>query len=158
MIDNVDDDNENETPYIVTITCPFCSEVIVTAYDFSKMPEDMDEEEWEEVVSESIDGTDGECEHLAFRSDWTYTDSEVLDSYVPQMMKLAEALSEDIEDDADAAEMIGEAIYLREVDIAALAEQVLPEYDFASSVQFVEKFDGEEGGGPTYMHIFLKEK
>ena len=118
----------------------------------------MDEEEWEEIVNESSDETDGECEHLAFRSDWTYTDSEVLDSYVPQMMKLAEALSEDIEDDADAAEMIAEAIYLRDVDMAALAEKVLPEYDFSCNVQFVEKFDGEETGGPTYMHIFLKEK
>ena len=156
MID--DDENENETPYIVTVMCPFCSEVIVTAYDFSEKPEEMDEEEWEEIVGESNDDTDGECEHLAFRSDWTYTDSEVLDSYVPQMIKLAEVLSEDIEDDADAAEMIAEAIYLRDVDMAALAEKVLPEYDFSCNVQFVEKFDGEETGGPTYMHIFLKEK
>ena len=54
--------------------------------------------------------------------------------------------------------MIAEAIYLRDVDMAALAEKVLPEYDFSCNVQFVEKFDGEETGGPTYMHIFLKEK
>ena len=154
MIDN----DEDETPYIVNVTCPFCSEVIVTAYDFTEMPEDMDEEEWEEIVSESTDETDGECEHLAFHSDWTYTGSEVLDSYVPQMLKLAEAISEDIDDDADAAEMIAEAIHLKEVDIVALAEQVLPEYDFACNVQYVEKFDGQESGGPTYMHIFLKEK
>ena len=139
MLDNADAEDDNETPYIMTVKCPFCSEVIVTAYDFSKMPVDMDEEEWEEIVNESSDETDGECEHLAFRSDWTYTDSEVLDSYVPQMMKLAEALSEDIEDDADAAEMIAEAIYLRDVDMAALAEKVLPEYDFSCNVQFVEK-------------------
>lgn len=134
---------------------PFCGAEIVRAYDHSMISDELSDEEREATVCDSCDSTDGQCEHLAFRSDWAYCGSEVVGNWEPEILKLAQA----VEDDPDAGpENIAEAMHVQNVDLEPIARRVLPEFDFSSSDVFVEKFDGPQSGGPTYMHIFLRKK
>lgn len=146
---------ESADDALIVVSCPFCNTTIVEAYDHSILSDDLDDDEREEITCNTCDECDGECEHLAFRSDWAYSGSEVIERWSNQMEKLANAIDAENE---DAAETIADAINMSETDLDPIAEEVLPEYEFASSRVYVEKFDGPSSGGPTYMHIFLKHK
>jgi len=141
---------------LVTVNCPFCGVEIVSAYDHSELPDDLSDEEREEITIETWDETDGCCEHLAFRSDWAYAGSEYIQQWEEEMEKLSVAVSEDQEE--NDPDVLANAIHVDGLDLEPYAEKVLSGYEFAVSCQYVEKFDGVKCGGPTYMHIFLKKK
>lgn len=141
---------------LVVVNCPFCGMEIVRAYDHSELSDELSDEEREEITIDTMDETDGCCEHLAFRSDWAYAGSEYIESWEEQMKKLAAAVSEDPEE-TEPGELAW-AMRVSGLDLEPYAAKVLPEYHFESSRVYVEKFDGIKCGGPTYMHIFLKEK
>lgn len=81
MTNNGKSNNSEEA--LVIVNCPFCGIEIVRAYDHSMLPDDLDDEEIEEIISNAEDIADGICDHLAFRSDWAYAGSE----FTPKMEK-----------------------------------------------------------------------
>jgi len=139
----------------ITIDCPFCGVTIVEAYDHSLIDDDLDDDEREEITCGDMGFTDGECEHLAFESDWCYAGSYIKGKWEPQLTKLVLA-AECYED--DLADSIATAINIDNIDFQKLSKEVLPEYEVKVTTNYVEIFDGPSSGGPTYMHIFLKEK
>ena len=154
MSNNGNLDNCEEA--LVLVNCPFCGEEIVRAYDHSMIPDDLSEEEREELTIETVDITDGICDHLAFRSDWAYSGSEYISRWQQQMGKLAASISGEMEE--DGPDIIAEALHVDSKDLYPYAAKILPEYFFECTYNFVEKFDGPSSGGPTYMCIFLKTK
>lgn len=140
---------------LVSICCPFCDEEILRAYDHSMLPAELSEEEREEITINTLDETDGICEHLAFRSDWAYSGSEFIPKWQQQMEKLAISVSGKTED--NDPEVIAAAL-MHDRNLYPCAAEALSDYFFECTCNYVEKFDGVSQGGPTYMHIFLKEK
>src|SRR6056297_2608571 len=137
---------------LVVVNCPFCGMEIVRAYDHSELSDELSDEEREEITIDTVDETDGCCEHLAFRSDWAYAGSEYIESWEEQMKKLAAAVSEDPEEtDPD---VLSNAMHVDGLELGPYAEKVLPEYQFESSIVYVEKLDGVScGGSDLYAHF-----
>ena len=73
--------------WTVEMACPFCEKVIVEACDRSMLPDDMTDDEREEIIctEKGFDNCDGHCEHLAFFSDWAYAGSRVEEAWAPQI-------------------------------------------------------------------------
>lgn len=149
----------------INMDCPFCGANIVTAYDFSKIPDDLPEEEREEITCNGLgdDYISSPCEHLAFFSDWAYAGHSITPEWNMEMLTLAAALS------GDEGFLSGKSTGLRgvesviadsltdtsEEELDKLMKKKLGKYKYAYEENYVEKFDGVSSGGPTYRLIFL---
>lgn len=157
----------NDKSWIINIVCPFCGEVIVTAYDHSLIPQDMPAEERERITcsDETMDNLDGRCEHLAFLSDWAYAGHSIETHWNKEMIALASALEKgetEITDtetsDQELADFLGNALdEYSPSEVEELLRKVLPSHEHKFFQQYIEKFDGVGDGGPTYTLIFLRK-
>lgn len=111
----------------VTVSCPFCGEEIVRAYDHSLLPDGLADKEKEEITCITYDTSGGICEHLAFLSDWAYAGSEFIPKLQRKMENIAAAISGD-------EESIGPRIIENErqygEDLHIYATESLPDLNF----------------------------
>lgn len=151
-----------DRPWLVQLRCPFCDTLVIEDADLSLLPEDMPDEEREEISCSSGESPFvGQCEHLAFQSDWAYAGPEIL--MKTEMKRLGKAISDE-EQARDAgiaedemAKLIDRARCDDEVD-GELLHRLFPEHDAAFITKYVEKYDGVQSGGPDYGLIFLRRK
>jgi hypothetical protein len=163
-------------PWIVSMSCPFCDEIIVVAVDYSLLPDDMPEEEREEITCtpEGFDYCDGRCAHLAFWSDWAYAGAFVENAWEREVDLIAKAFCKsewaDMEyedgEDVDTLETVSSSLYNvfhgggtgdREAAVELMRSAVKGvEIELVGG--YIEKNDGVSGGGPTYMIIFMKKQ
>ena len=155
---------EKDSDEIVKATCPFCGKVVLFATDFSKIPDDISDDERVEIEcgEEFVTG----CEHVAFSSDWAYQGpDDIPDIWKQEMTLFANAIinKENIPQEV-APQKIEKVIddyrvYNSEDDLKHLVSETLPNYDVAFISIFVCKNDGNNGqGGANYGIIFLQKK
>lgn len=96
--------SSSEKPWIITLECPFCNETILEACDCYDQPEDIEDDEWEEIVEESYTAENvvGSCEHLAYLGAWGYEEmTEINTDWSKELNLIARNLSDDDEFDED---------------------------------------------------------
>lgn len=142
--------------YVVKLKCPFCGTDILRTYDHSILTDDLSDEEYEEVIGDSFDLIDGECEHLAIRSDCGFSDPQIIGSWEPEVMILAKAVYDNPE--ADVETVLNAIHPTTNMNLTPIAKKALPDFDFSASCISVEKFGGPRSWGVTFIHVFLKKK
>lgn len=165
------------------ISCPFCNQKIVEAYEL----EDSYNSEAEEYENIQDDYSEGNCPHLAFISDWAYAGSQIENNWLNEMTVYSHLLDahydkkitvesikklkkQAVEESAKYANLspieqdkikhqIAEFIIENEDYAQELLAKTYIEYETHLEIAFIDKGDGAGGcGGPTYMCIFLKKK
>ncbi len=144
--------------WIIEISCPFCGATVLETTDFSKIPEDMSDDEREEIELSEDDCNF--CEHVAFFSDWAYAGPEIPNKWKKEMTLLAGAIQNK---EVDSNAIVSIIDHFRtsggEDGLKRLAEKVLPDYDLEFVEEFVCKNNGCSGtGGSNYGIIFLQKK
>lgn len=155
--------SDRSKDWIITIKCPFCHKPIVSAVDFSMLPDDMPEDEKEAITCGGEGGQDvinDYCEHVAFFSDWAYSGSDVPQIWDKEMKAVANVLDKErIDDGEEPGKVIDDVRILeKKKDLGKLIKKALPKCDVAILEEYIEKYDGVSGGGPTYGVVFLKKK
>lgn len=145
------------------IKCPFCASTIVEAFDFTRIPDELSEEEQEEFTSgdAGIDQIDGRCEHLALLSKYPDGWTEVFPLMVDDLTRYANSiLDENFLDKPVTAESVeSELDMLIWEDVGILHgydQDVIRDLNVGVVTIYVEKGDGVKGGGPSYCAIFLR--
>jgi len=165
------------------ISCPFCNQKIVEAYEL----EDSYNSETEEYKDIQDDYSEGKCPHLAFISDWAYAGSQIENNWLNEMTVYSHLLDahydkkitiesikkikkQAVEESAKYANLspieqdkikhqIAEFIIENEDYAQELLAKTFIEHETHLEIAFIDKGDGVGGcGGPTYMCIFLKKK
>ena len=156
--------SDEDQEWVVNITCPFCQATIVEAVDYSLLPDDMPDEEREEITcggEPDFVGFDSHCEHVAYLYEYGFVGTHVPDSWKSDMIALARAFNQKREpplDDpeGDFMELIDEAWVFdsRPKKFESTIKKTLPGCDS----EFV-KLEVDKGGeNPVYGVIFLRRK
>ncbi len=153
---------KRRTSWSTTIECPFCSNLIVEAFNFTEVPDDLSEVEAEEFTcgEAGIDQIDGRCEHLAFLSKYPDGWTEVFPSRVADLTRYANSIrDEDLLEKPVTIESVESELDMliwEDVEILHDYDQdLLSDLNVGVVTIYVEKGDGVKGGGPNYCALFL---
>ncbi len=154
---------KRRTSWSTTIECPFCGNLIVEAFDFAEIPDDLSEEDQEEFTSgdAGIDQIDGRCEHLALLSKYPDGWTEVLPLQLTNLTKFANSVNDDdlLEKPISVDDVESELDMLIREDVDTLLDydqKKLGDLQVVIATIYVEKGDGPKGGGPRYCAIFIQ--
>ena len=166
-----------EKPWIITLKCPFCKETILESYDCYEQPEDIDDEEWDEIVEESYTAENvvGSCEHLAYLGAWGYEEmTEINDEWSKELNLIARNMGDEEGDEEDDErnngydeetlknkldDIIACGVLMREANLEKSIQDIVGnEIEVALDSMYVEAGQGEHGGGPTFATLFMKRK
>lgn len=143
--------------WTVELSCPFCGMVVLETTDFSQIPEDMSDDEREEIELSEDDCNF--CEHVAFFSDWAYGGPEIPNAWKNEITLLAGTIENKKVDSETVGSIIDNFRTSGGDGLKRLAAKVLPDYDLEFVEEFVCKNNGCSGtGGSNYEIIFLNKK
>ncbi len=150
------------------IDCPFCGKAIVTDYEGSG--EIADDEPIHEECKVFEDEPQGEyhpfCEHVALFCSWGYYEPEIIQTHLDSMLSAAREFNSDVTDPKNAAEILAEEVLYafhnpssKSFDKVVQKIQLsIQQYEVKVEALYIDIGDGPQGGGPTYIIIFLKNK
>ena len=133
-----DDDDLGQESEECSVSCPFCGTVVLTAWTYSYEPVDVEA-----------------CSHLVAMHSWgcgAYEDPWIDEAKHETLKSIFESLSKKADREIECLHDLFSATIFRE-DGRLRFE--LEDWTVATSSVYVEAGLGPQGGGPTYIGVFL---
>lgn len=157
-------------PWMFEVRCPYCKTQTIQLVDYSKLYGYYSDEKCDQIIEDEWPDGINECEHLAFWSDWAFAGTEISPKWADEIKRVSLTLlndgtDEDLElskDGRDLAEYLWDVFHdnsdLDIIHVNDVMRRTLKGYDVKLAGGYVERGAGPQGGGPTYMLIYIRRK